>query len=189
VLFRSDLAQMVSKWLGETEKHLSALFDAAEATRAILLFDEADSLFGKRTEVKSSNDRYANLEVNYLLQRLETFTGVCFLTTNHEGSIDEAFRRRLAFHVRFPLPDERERAELWRVMIPAAAPVADDIDFAILGERMAMSGGYIRNAVLRAAFVAAEQRTPIRMTHLWNAGIAECEANGRIAPAAPVAPL
>ena len=98
-------------------------------------------------------------------------------------AVIEVDARRLAFHVRFPMPDERERAELWRVMLPAAAPVADDVDFAVLGERMAMSGGYIRNAVLRAAFVA-EARTPIHMTHLWHAGIAECEAIGRIAPAA-----
>jgi SpoVK/Ycf46/Vps4 family AAA+-type ATPase len=117
------------------------LFDAAEAGHAVLLFDEADSLFGKRTEVKSSNDRHANLEVNYLLQRIERFTGICFLTTNHEAAVDEAFRRRLSFHLRFSIPDVDERAELWRRMLPAEAPVAEDIDFAALGTKLSMSGG------------------------------------------------
>ena len=117
-LYQVDLSKIVSKWIGETEKQLGAMFDAAEAGHAVLLFDEADSLFGKRTEVKSSNDRYANLETNYLLQRLEAFTGTCILTTNHEANIDPAFLRRLALHVRFDMPDEAERAQLWRAVLP-----------------------------------------------------------------------
>ena len=118
-LYQVDMAKITSKWVGETEKQLAALFDAAEAGHAVLLFDEADSLFGKRTEVKSSNDRYANLETNYLLQRLESFTGICLLTTNHESAIDAAFLRRLSLHVRFDLPDATERAQLWRAVLPA----------------------------------------------------------------------
>jgi len=179
-LYRVDLAQMVSKYIGETEKHLSALFDAAESGHAILLFDEADSLFGKRTEVKSSNDRYANLEVNYLLQRIEAFTGICLLTTNHEHAIDAAFQRRIAFHIRFPVPAEAERTQLWRALLPAAAPIVSELDFDALGRRIALSGGQIRNAVLRAAFLAADERASISMDHLWTAAVAECEAAGRI---------
>src|SRR3569623_854590 len=150
------MGKLVSKWIGETEKQLGEMFDAAEAGHAILLFDEADSLFGKRTDVRSSNDRYANLETNYLLQRLESFAGICVLTTNHEANIDPAYQRRLSLHVRFELPDVDERARLWRAMLPAAAPDADDDDFAALVRRFAMSGGYIRNAALRAAFKAAD---------------------------------
>ena len=179
-LYQVDLAQMVSKWIGETEKNLARLFDAAESSQAVLLFDEADSLFGKRTEVKSSNDRYANLEVNYLLQRLETFTGICLLTTNHENAIDEAFRRRLSFHIRFPMPDEIERAGLWRALIPPSAPVSPDVDFTKLGRTIELSGGYIRNAVLRAAFVAADQGSSITMKQLWHAAQIECDAAGKL---------
>jgi len=180
-LYQVDLSKIVSKWIGETEKHLGALFDAAEAGHAVLLFDEADSLFGKRTEVKSSNDRHANLEVNFLLQRIERFTGICFLTTNHENAVDEAFRRRLAFHLRFSIPDVSERTELWRRMLPSAAPVVKNIDFDLLGQKLSMSGGYIRNAVLSAAFAACDEGSPISMAHLWNAGVAEYEAMGKIA--------
>ena len=120
-LYQVDLSKVVSKWIGETEKNLSALFDAAEAGHAVLLFDEADALFGKRTEVRSSNDRHANQEVNYLLQRLESFKGVCILTTNHDTAIDEAFRRRLAVHLRFSVPDVRERLQLWNALMPLRA--------------------------------------------------------------------
>ena len=143
-LYQVDLSKVVSKWIGETEARLSELFDVAEAGHAILLFDEADALFGKRTEVKSSNDRYANLETNYLLQRLESFPGICLLTSNHESGIDAAFQRRLSFHLRFELPDEAERARLWRVVIPALAPVDRDLDLPSLARRFVMSGGYIR---------------------------------------------
>lgn len=179
-LYQVDLSRMVSKWLGETEKQLGALFDAAEAGHAVLLFDEADALFGKRSEVKSSNDRYANLETNYLLQRLESFTGICLLTSNHETNIDPAFQRRLSLHVRFELPDENERTRLWRAMLPAAAPV-EQIDFRALGRKYDMSGGYIRNAVLRAAFRAADARELITTTHLDHAARIEYEAMGKLA--------
>jgi SpoVK/Ycf46/Vps4 family AAA+-type ATPase len=175
------MAKVVSKFIGETERNLAALFDAAEAGHAILLFDEADSLFGKRTDVKSSNDRYANLETNYLLQRLESFTGICLLTSNHESNIDPAFQRRLSLHLRFQLPAEEERATLWRAMLPQAAPVAEDIDPGSLGRRYSMSGGYIRNAVLRAAFLAADEGSPITAAHLECAARIEYEGMGKIA--------
>ncbi len=180
-LYQVDMAKVVSKWIGESERNLAALFDAAEAGHAILLFDEADSLFGKRTDVKSSNDRYANLETNYLLQRLESFTGICLLTSNHESNIDAAFQRRLALHVRFDLPDVGERAALWRAMLPAAAPVADGVDMSALARRFAMSGGYIRNAALRAAFLAADDGSPITVEHLERAAKLEYEGMGKIA--------
>lgn len=180
-MYQVDLSRMVSKWVGETEKNLAALFDAAEASNCVLLFDEADALFGKRTDVTSSNDRHANMEVNFLLQRIERFTGVCFLTTNHETAIDDAFRRRLSFHVRFALPEAQERAALWKAMLPAEAPVDGGVDFEALGKRLAMSGGYIKNAVLRAAFAACNEGRAITMEHLCRAGAAEYEAMGRVA--------
>lgn len=154
-LFRIDLSKVVSKWIGETEKNLSKVFDQAQSCGAVLLFDEADSLFAKRTEVKSSNDRYANLEVNYLLQRLEAYDGIALLTTNHLSSIDPAFLRRIRFRVEFPEPDEREREALWRTMIPRSAPLTDDVDFAALARRFKVAGGHIKNAAIRAAFLAA----------------------------------
>src|SRR5262249_46580272 len=134
-LWRVDLARVMSKWLGETEKNLAEVFDAAEEGQVMLLFDEADSLFGKRTEVKSSNDRYANVETNYLLQRLDSFEGVAVLTTNLEGSIDPAFKRRLSMRLYFPFPDEELRAELWATHIPPEVPRAGELDFADLAHR------------------------------------------------------
>ncbi len=179
-LYQADLSKITSKYIGETEKQLGTLFDAAETGQSIILFDEADSLFAKRSEVKSSNDRYANLEVNFLLQRLESFTGIVLLTTNHERSIDEAFRRRLSAHIRFPVPDEAQREGMWRAMLPAAAKVAADIDFAQLAAEFDLSGGYIKNAALRAAYLAAYEQTQISMRHMWSAARIECEALGRI---------
>jgi hypothetical protein len=154
-LFRVDLARIVSKYVGETEKNLGRAFDEAENSQAVLLFDEADALFAKRTDVKSSNDRYANLEVNYLLQRLESFEGIVLLTTNNASSIDDAFRRRLRFRIEFDTPDVAERRLLWHAMFPLDAPLADDVDFDQLAEQFEMSGGYIKNAAVRAAFLAA----------------------------------
>jgi ATPase family associated with various cellular activities (AAA) len=180
-IYQVDLGKIVSKWIGETEKNLAALFDAAEAGHAVLLFDEADSLFGKRTAVKSSNDRYANQETNFLLQRIETFAGICILTTNHDPAIDEAFRRRIAVHVRFPLPDEDERAKLWRAMLPSAAPVDDDLELGTLARKYMMGGGNIRNAVLRAAFLAADANENIGNYHLRQAAQLEYEGMGKLA--------
>ncbi|HWO18461.1 MAG TPA: ATP-binding protein [Kofleriaceae bacterium] len=154
-IYEIDLSRVVSKWLGETEKNLSEVFDAAEPGHVVLLFNEADSLFGKRTsEVKSSNDRYANMETNYLLQRLERFGGLAILTTNLSGAVDPAFRRRFAYDVQFTFPDPEMRAELWRRVIPKTAEVAD-IDYEELGERFELSGGFIKVAAERSAFQAA----------------------------------
>jgi AAA+ superfamily predicted ATPase len=162
-IYEIDLSRVVSKWLGETEKNLGEVFDAAEPGHVVLLFNEADSLFGKRTsEVKSSNDRYANMETNYLLQRLERFGGLAVLTTNLSGAVDPAFRRRFAYDVQFTFPAPEMRAELWRRAIPKAAEVAD-IDFDELGERFELSGGFIKVAAERAAFQAAASGEPMSM--------------------------
>jgi SpoVK/Ycf46/Vps4 family AAA+-type ATPase len=165
-IYEIDLSRVVSKWLGETEKNLSEVFDAAEPGHVVLLFNEADSLFGKRTtEVKSSNDRYANMETNYLLQRLERFGGLAILTTNLGGAVDPAFRRRFAYDVQFTFPDPEMRAELWRRAIPNTAEVAT-LDFEELGERFELSGGFIKVAAERAAFQAAATDEPISMNGL-----------------------
>ena len=179
-LYQIDLSRIVSKYVGETEKNLAELFDAAEAGHAILLFDEADSLFAKRTEVKSSVDRYANLEVNYLLQRMEAFGGITVLTTNMDSAIDDAFRRRISFRVNFPFPEPEDRKRLWEVMIPDEAELSGDIDFDHLSRKYEMSGGYIRNAVLRAAFLAADDRSPITMRHMMRAANLEYAAMGKV---------
>jgi len=150
-LYLIELAQVVNKYVGETEKNLTRVFDEAEHSHAILFFDEADALFAKRTEVKSSNDRYANLEVNYLLQRMETYSGVTLLATNLEQGIDEAFKRRVRFTIAFELPEPPVREALWRSMFPPETKVADDVDWARLAARFEMSGGYIKKAALRAA--------------------------------------
>ena len=168
-LYRVDLARITSKWIGETEKNLAEVFDAAEDGQALILFDEADSLFAKRTEVKSSVDRYANLEVNYLLQRLDSFEGVAILTTNLEGSIDNAFKRRMTLRLAFPFPDEEMRVRLWAAHIPPEVPTRGDFDFAELARKFPMSGGYIRNSALRAAFLAAQEALPMSQEHLLRA--------------------
>jgi SpoVK/Ycf46/Vps4 family AAA+-type ATPase len=179
-LFRIDLSRIVSKYIGETESNLARVFDEAGASRAILLFDEADALFGKRTEIKSSVDRYANMEINYLLQRVEAFDGISILTTNLDKSIDEAFGRRLHFQLRFEPPDEQMRAALWRKLIPPMAERAPDIDFRELGARFDMAGGNIRNAALRAAFLSASRGRPIEMMCLREAAEREVEQMGRV---------
>jgi hypothetical protein len=180
-LYMVDLSQVVSKWVGETEKQLGKIFDAATMGQALLLFDEADALFAKRTEVKSSNDRYANLEVNYLLQRIESFGGVAILTTNLEASVDPAFKRRLAADVRFYPPERDEREKLWRSLFPSKAPVTTDLDFPALAEfYKEMCGGHIRNAVLRAAFLAAAESTSISQDHLHRAARTEYRAMGKV---------
>jgi len=179
-LYQIDLSRIVSKWVGETEKHLSTLFAAAEAGHAVILFDEADSLFSKRTDVKSSNDRYANLEVNYLLQRMESFAGITILTTNHDTAIDEAFRRRLSFRIEFPVPEADERARIWRATLPSKARVASNVNFAELAEAYEMTGGYIRNAALRAAFFAASAGSDIKTSHLRRAANLEMASMGKV---------
>ncbi len=178
MLYRIDLSRIVDKYIGETEKNLARVFDEAERAQAMLLFDEADSLFAKRTAVKSSNDRYANLEVNFLLQRLEAFDGVSILTTNFVTSIDEAFQRRIRFKVEFPMPDAEQRAALWRKLLPPSAPQRADIDFRRIGEEFELSGGHVRNAVLRAAIEAVDCREQISGEMLWRAAVSECREMG-----------
>ncbi len=168
-MYRVDLARVVSKWVGETEKNLAEVFDAAEDGQVLILFDEADSLFAKRTDVKTSNDRYANLEVNYLLQRLDTFEGIAILTSNLDGAIDPAFKRRLSLRLQFPFPDEETRLRLWTAHVTAETPVAGDFDFTDLARRFPLSGGYIRNCALRAAFLAAHEGRPLAQSHLVRA--------------------
>ncbi len=159
-IYEIDLSQVVSKWLGETEKNLSDVFDAAEPGHVVLLFNEADSLFGKRTsEVKSSNDRYANLETNYLLQRLERFNGLTILTTNLTGAIDQAFKRRFTYDVYFTFPSPDMRAELWRRTLPQNH--SSDIDFDALAEKFELTGGFIKVACERAAYVAGANSVQI----------------------------
>lgn len=170
-LYRIDLSQTVSKYIGETERNLSRIFEAAEAGGAVLLFDEADALFGRRSEVKDSHDRYANLEVSYLLQRMETYHGLAVLTTNLKDSLDPAFQRRLRFVVAFPFPDIVQRARIWQRAFPAQTPTAG-LDVSRLS-RLAVSGGSIRNIALSAAFLAAEADEPVRMAHVLRAGRAE----------------
>lgn len=179
-LYRIDLSQVVNKYIGETEKNLAKLFDEAESSHAVLFFDEADSLFAKRTDVKSSNDRYANLEVNYLLQRMETYDGVTLLATNLEQGLDEAFKRRVRFSVQFELPTEVERERLWRSMFPAETPLAEEIDWETLATKFEMSGGYIKKAALRAALLAIEERRPVGMNDLLEAARQEYREMGRI---------
>ena len=179
-VYKVDLSRVVDKYIGETEKHLERIFDEAERGQVVLLFDEADSLFSKRTEVKRSTDRYSNLEVNFLLQRLERHDGVVILTTNHDALIDEAFKRRIRYHVHFPLPGPEERTRLWRRLLPAVAPLEDDVDFEDLGEWYEMSGGHIRNASMRAAYAAAAAGTRITHTTLVDAANAEYRSLGKL---------
>ncbi|KUO08465.1 ATP-binding protein [Streptomyces sp. DSM 15324] len=170
-LFVIDLSQVVSKYIGETEKNLRRIFDAAERGGAVLLFDEADALFGKRSEVKDSHDRYANLEVSYLLMRMESYRGLAILTTNQKKALDHAFLRRLRFVVDFPFPDMTERAEIWRRVIPPRAPV-DGVAVERLAQ-LTVAGGSIRNIALSAAFLAADEGTELRMRHLLAAAQTE----------------
>lgn len=179
-LFRIETSRVVSKYIGETEKNLGRIFDEAERGHAILLFDEADSLFAKRTEVNTSHDRYANLEVGYLLQRIEAFSGITFLTTNMRDNIDEAFARRIRFKIEFPKPDEDDRNRMWRLMIPPSAEKTSDIDFEHLSKAFDFTGANIRCAVLRAAFRAVESKAAIGNCELESAGIAVAKELGML---------
>ena len=170
-LYRIDLSSVVSKYIGETEKNLRRVFDAAEDSGAILLFDEADALFGKRSEVKDSHDRYANIEISYLLQRMEAYRGLAILTTNMKAALDRAFQRRLRFVVNFPFPDAGLREAIWRRVFPAQTPL-DGVDYAKLA-RLNLPGGNIRNIALNAAFLAAEAGNPVAMPHLLHAARSE----------------
>jgi len=183
-LYRIDLASTVSKYIGETEKNLRRIFDAAEDSGAILLFDEADALFGPRSEVKNSHDRYANIEVSYLLQRMEAYRGLAILTTNLKGALDTAFQRRLRFVVSFPFPDVDLRERIWRGAFPPATP-REDLDARRLAQ-LNVSGGTISNIALNAAYIAANENVPVRMSHLLTAARSEAAKRDRVVADAEV---
>jgi len=170
-LYKIDLSQVVSKYIGETEKNLRRVFDAAEEGGAILLFDEADALFGKRSEVKDSHDRYANIEVSYLLQRMEAYRGLAILTTNMKNALDPAFLRRIRFVVHFPFPDASQRMAIWQRIFPPQTPT-QNLDAEKLAQ-LNVAGGNIRNIALAAAFLAAEEESPVTMHHLLQAARSE----------------
>ena len=178
-LYRIDLSAVVSKWVGETEKNLERIFTAAGAGNLVLFFDEADAIFGKRSDVKDSNDRYANIEVSYLLQRLETYDGLVILATNLLNNIDRAFMRRVHVAVEFRIPNPDERRRIWAGGLPAEAPIGE-VDVDVLTERFDLAGGNIRSAALTAAFLAATAGEPISMRFLLIGLHRELRKLGRI---------
>jgi SpoVK/Ycf46/Vps4 family AAA+-type ATPase len=178
-LFTIDLSTVVSKYIGETEKNLSRVFGAAADSDAILLFDEADALFGKRSEVRDAHDRYANVEIAYLLQRMEEYDGLAILATNLRHHIDEAFLRRLHVIVDFPFPDAPERLEIWRSCLPRSLPLDDGIDLAALAQHR-LAGGNIRNVVLGAAYLAAQTGRPIGQVEFVAATRRELQKMGKL---------
>ncbi len=178
--YRVDISKVMSKYIGETEKSLGEIFDAAQQNNSVLFFDETDALFGKRSEIKDSHDKYANVETSFLLQRLETFDGVVLMSTNLINNIDEAFMRRINYVVRFPFPNADQRLKLWKSMFPEEMPIDEGIDFEYLAERFEFSGGIIKNTVMSAAFLAAEDYSPIGMTHLLRAVRKQLAKQGRV---------
>jgi hypothetical protein len=183
-LYKIDLSGVVSKYIGETEKNLDRIFRAAHSSNAILFFDEADALFGKRSEVKDAHDRYANIEVAYLLQKVEDHEGVVILASNLGKNIDNAFSRRLHYIIDFPLPDEHQRERLWRTMFPPEAPLEDDVDFRFLAKQFNLAGGDIKNVALDAAFLAAQDGRIVTMKQLINAMARQMAKQGRMPSAA-----
>jgi AAA+ superfamily predicted ATPase len=179
-LYKIDLSQVVSKYIGETEKNLSRIFKEAEASNAILFFDEADALFGKRSEVKDAHDRYANIEIGYLLQKMEEYEGMTILATNLRQNMDEAFVRRMQFIVDFPFPDELHRHNIWKVHFPKEVPCGDDIDLEFLAGQFRLAGGNIRNIVINASFLAATNDKRIGMKHLIHATMREFQKMGKL---------
>jgi hypothetical protein len=179
-LYKIDLSGVVSKYIGETEKNLRAIFEAAHANNAILFFDEADALFGKRSEVKDAHDRYANIEVAYLLQQIEEYEGITILATNLRQNLDDAFTRRLDFMVDFPFPEPEYRERIWSVHFPPQAPLAGDVNMRELAQRYELAGGNIRNAALAAAYLAAAEDSVITRNHIHNAIRREHQKMGRL---------
>jgi hypothetical protein len=179
-LYKIDLSAIVSKYIGETEKNLDSIFRAAQASNSILFFDEADALFGKRSEVKDAHDRYANIEVAYLLQKIEEYEGVVILASNLSKNIDDAFARRMHYVVEFPMPDETHREQLWRGMFPAQVPLGDDVDFSFIAKQFSITGGDIRNVALDAAFLAAQDGKLVTMKQLIQALARQMIKQGRI---------
>lgn len=178
-LYKTDLSCLVSKYIGETEKNLSKIFSETSSGSAILFFDEADALFGKRSEVKDAHDRYANIEINYLLQKIEEHEGVVILSTNFSNNMDEAFLRRMHALVEFPFPDEKHRELIWRKIFPSEAPLSQEIDFQFLAQKINVAGGNIKNMALAGAFLAANEGSEIKMCHLINAVKREYQKMGK----------
>jgi SpoVK/Ycf46/Vps4 family AAA+-type ATPase len=178
-LYKIDLSGVVSKYIGETERNLDRIFTAAEDANAILFFDEADALFGKRSEVRDSHDRYANIEISYLLQKMEEYEGLAILATNLKANLDEAFTRRLAFTVHFPFPDESSRLLIWKGIWPASISLDATVDLGYLAQQFKLSGGNIKNIALAAAFLAAETNGPVTMAHLLHATRREFQKLGK----------
>ena len=183
-LFRIDLATVVSKWLGETEKNLERVFAAAQGANAVLFFDEADAVFGRRSDVQDSHDRYANLQTAYLLQRMERHDGPILLATNMRGNIDDAFLRRMDAVIEFPFPTAEFRLRLWELLLPPEAPRAADVELDFLAERFELSGGGIRNAAIAAAVLAASEGVAIGMAQLVRGVAMEYAKHGRLTLAA-----
>ena len=179
-LYKIDLSTIVSKYIGETEKNLERIFSEAQNSNAILFFDEADALFGKRSEVKDSHDRYANIEISYLLQRMEAYDGVTILATNLRANLDEAFTRRLQFAVDFPFPEKEYRVRIWQTLFPPTVPRASELDLALLGRRFKLAGGNIRNIIVNAAFLAAADDGPVTMKYLLHSTRRELQKMGRL---------
>ncbi len=179
-LFKIDISQLVSKYIGETEKNIAEIFKEAQLSNAILFFDEADAMFGKRSEVKDSNDRYANIETAFLLQKVEEYEGVSILASNFQKNIDEAFLRRFNFIIEFPFPDAQHREKIWRLIFPGEAPLSAELDFSLIAEKFALSGGNIKNAAVSAAFLAAGQNEAIGNAHIIDAIKTEMAKSGKI---------
>jgi SpoVK/Ycf46/Vps4 family AAA+-type ATPase len=179
-LYKIDLSNVVSKYIGETEKNLDRIFKEAANSNAILFFDEADAIFGKRSEVKDAHDRYANIEISYLLQRMEAYDGVTILATNLRANLDEAFTRRLHFAIDFPFPQVEDRLRIWQTIFPPKVPRARNVDFELLASRFELAGGNIRNIIFGAAHLAANDGKKVTMSHLLQATKRELQKMGRL---------
>ncbi len=179
-LYKIDLSTIVSKYIGETEKNLEKIFSEAQSSNAILFFDEADAIFGKRSEVRDAHDRYANIEISYLLQRMEAYDGVAILATNLRANLDEAFTRRLQFAVDFPFPEEDHRLRIWETLFPTSVPCDSDLDFGLLARRFKLAGGNIRNVIVNAAYLAAADGGQVTMGHLLHGVRRELQKMGRL---------
>ncbi len=180
-IYKIDLSRIMSKYIGETEKNLQEIFSEARFSNAILFFDEADALFGKRTDVKDARDKYANVETAYLLQKMEEYEGISILATNLLQNIDEAFIRRITFVIKFPFPDMKYREMIWRSLFPAETPMDDDVDYSFLAQKFEITGGQIKNIALAAAFLAAaDNGGPVSMKHIINAARQELQKTGKV---------
>lgn len=187
-LYKIDLSTVISKYIGETEKNLDRIFTEAQNSNAILFFDEADAVFGKRSEVRDSHDRYANIEVAYLLQKMEEYDGIVILATNLRKNMDEAFARRMHFSVEFPLPEEHDRQEIWKCIFPEEAPLSESVDLGFMARQFKVTGGNIKNMAVGAAFLAADDGGTITIEHLIKAAKREYQKIGRLCTEADFGP-